>query len=159
MSGGEERDEGREERGFVVIDRRGRGEDEAPAEGSAPSGGGARPSSEAAPSTSPAEPGSPPAGTERKGAGTEPAAPTVDFATLVQSFFVTALYHLGLAPDPESGRPGEPDFPLARQNIDILELIQAKTRGNLDADEERLLEGLLYEVRMRFVEASQARGT
>jgi len=144
MSGGEEREEGREERGFVVIDRRGRGEGEASAEGAARPGGGPKP---------------PPAGAERGGAGAESPAPRVDFATLVQSFFVTALYHLGLAPDPESGRPGEPNLPLARQNIDILELIQAKTRGNLDGDEERLLEGLLYEVRMRFVEASQASRT
>lgn len=85
-------------------------------------------------------------------------APPVDFATLVQSFFVTALYHLGLAADPETGRPGERNLPAARQNIDILEVLQAKTAGNLDAEERQLLESVLYELRMRFVEASKASG-
>jgi hypothetical protein len=119
------------ERGFVVVDRR--------------ASAGA---SDEAPAADAAAGGSPPE-----------AAPSVDFAVLVQSFFVTALYHLGFAPDPESGRPGERNLALARQNIEILALIHEKTRGNLDAEEQQLLEGLLYEVRMRFVEASQAPGT
>jgi hypothetical protein len=82
--------------------------------------------------------------------------PRVDFAVLVHSFFVTALYHLGIAPDPETGQRASPNPTLARQNIDILELIEQKTRGNLSADEAGLLEGLLYEARMRFVEATQS---
>lgn len=83
-------------------------------------------------------------------------APRVDFATLVQSFFVTALYHLGLAADPEAGEPPAPNLPAARQDIEILELLQEKTRGNLDTEEGRMLEDVLYELRMRFVEASRA---
>lgn len=81
--------------------------------------------------------------------------PRVDFATLVQSFFVTALYHLGLAADPETNQPSAVDLPAARQNIDILELLEEKTRGNLDTDERQLLESVLYELRMRFVEVSR----
>jgi len=84
-------------------------------------------------------------------------APRVDFAVLVHSFFVTALYHLGIAPDPETGQRAVPNPALARQNIDILELIEQKTRGNLSADEAGLLEGLLYEARMRFVEVTQSK--
>lgn len=89
---------------------------------------------------------------------TPAASARVDFATLVQSFFVTALYHLALAADPETGQPGERNLPAARQDIDILELLEVKTRGNLDAEEQQLLEGVLYELRMRFVEATKAAG-
>lgn len=82
--------------------------------------------------------------------------PRVDFATLVQSFFVTALYHLGLAADPETREPVPPNLAAARQDIEILELLEEKTRGNLDTDERQLLESVLYELRMRFVEANRA---
>lgn len=124
------------EKGFVVIDRRG-------------SAGAA----DEEPAAAARAPESPPRGGPAPGAAP---APAVDFATLVQSFFVTALFHLGLAADPESGRPGAPNLPAARQNIEILELLEAKTRGNLDAEETRLLEGVLYELRMRFVEVGRA---
>jgi hypothetical protein len=82
----------------------------------------------------------------------------VDFATLVQSFFVTALHHMGLVADPETGQPSAPNLAAARQDIEILELLEEKTRGNLDAEESRMLAGVLYELRMRFVEASRAPG-
>ena len=59
---------------------------------------------------------------------------------------------MGLAPDPASGHKAEPDPLLARQTIDALEMLRAKTRGNLDADEEKLFDSLIYELRMRFVE-------
>jgi hypothetical protein len=81
--------------------------------------------------------------------------PSVDFATFALSLGSSALYHMGLVPDPESGRPvAEPNLVLARQTIDTLEMLEAKTRGNLDEQESRLLESLLYELRMRYVEAS-----
>jgi len=143
MSGNGERDEQREERGFVVIDRRGSRSEEAPEAAAAePAGAEAGHAAQAPPRSGRA--GAPP--------------PRVDFAVLAHSFFVGALYHMGLVPDPESGRPGPVDLPLAQYNIDLLELIQVKTRGNLDPEEERLLQGLLYEVRMRFVEAKKAAG-
>lgn len=86
----------------------------------------------------------------------EPAAegaPPVDFGTFCLSLGTSALYHLGVVGDPRSGKPLErPDVAAARQTIDLLELLQRKTRGNLEAEEARLLEGLLYELRMRFVE-------
>jgi hypothetical protein len=63
---------------------------------------------------------------------------------------------MGLVGDPETGAPsGEKNLPFARQTIDTLEMLQAKTRGNLEADEAQLLESLLYDLRMRFVEASR----
>jgi hypothetical protein len=73
-----------------------------------------------------------------------------DFSMLMQSFAITALHHLGL-----TGESGEENLPLARQNIEILEILEAKTRGNLSSEEAHLLSTLLYEVRMHYVEASK----
>ena len=83
------------------------------------------------------------------------ALPKIDFSTFILSLSTSTLYHLGIAEDPATGAKGEPDLPLASQTIDTLALLQEKTRGNLDAEEERLLSGLLYELRMRFVEVGQ----
>jgi hypothetical protein len=81
--------------------------------------------------------------------------PEVDFSTFVLSLGTSALYHLGVVGDPENQETMEPNLPLARQTIDTLEMLQRKTAGNLDDEEARLLENLLYEVRMRFVEAGK----
>jgi hypothetical protein len=83
--------------------------------------------------------------------------PQIDFSTFVLSLSTSALCHLGLVEDPQTGEREAPDLPLASQTIDTLALLQEKTRGNLDAEEARLLESLLYELRMRFVEVSQGR--
>jgi hypothetical protein len=83
------------------------------------------------------------------------ALPAIDFSTFILSLSTSALFHLGLIPDTQSGKPGERNLPLARQTIDILEILEVKTRGNLDAEEAKLLESLLFEIRMRFVEASR----
>jgi hypothetical protein len=136
-------EEKKEERGFVVIDRRGRAE-EAPKEGP--------PSEREAPRRDvPPRSGEGPAAAAET--GPRPELPRIDFATFVLSLSTSALYHLGLVPDPETNRPGPVNRVLARQTIDTLELLQEKTRGNLDGEEERLLESLLYELRMRFVES------
>jgi len=87
--------------------------------------------------------------------GGEGALPAIDFSTFILSLSTSALFHLGLIPDTQSGKPGERNLPLARQTIDILEILATKTRGNLDPEEAKLLESLLYEIRMRFVEASR----
>ena len=79
--------------------------------------------------------------------------PTLDFSTFVLSLIGTAYVHLGDAPNPE-GHP-ERNLSLARQDIDLLGLLQEKTKGNLTGDEERLLESALYDLRMRFVEVSR----
>ena len=80
--------------------------------------------------------------------------PGFDFAMLVQSIAITALHHLGVVAAPGTAA-AERDLPLARQNIEILEVLEVKTRGNLDAGEAHLLSSLLYEVRMHYVEASK----
>ncbi len=80
--------------------------------------------------------------------------PGIDFATFVISLGTSALYHLGLVDDPQTGGRAEKNLPLAQQTIDTLEMLERKTRGNLEKEEAQLLENLLYELRMRFVEAS-----
>jgi hypothetical protein len=83
--------------------------------------------------------------------------PPVDFATFALSLGSSALYHLGVVAHPETGQRVEPpELALARHTIDTLEMLQAKTRGNLDAKEAELIESLLYELRLRFVEAEKS---
>ncbi len=79
--------------------------------------------------------------------------PHIDFATFVLSLNHSALMHLGEAPHPET-ESVETNLPLARQTIDLLGLLEEKTKGNLTGDEERLLHQVLYDLRMRFVEVS-----
>ena len=82
--------------------------------------------------------------------------PSIDFATFILSLSHSALMHLGEAPHPETERV-EVNLPLAKQNIDLLGLLEEKTKGNLTGDEERLLAQVLFDLRMRFVERSKPR--
>ena len=86
-----------------------------------------------------------------KGGEAGPDLPTLDFSTFVLSIIGSAYVHLGDAPNPE-GQP-ERNQQLARQDIDLLGLLQEKTRGNLTAAEAKLVESLLYDLRMRYVQA------
>jgi hypothetical protein len=85
-----------------------------------------------------------------------PSLPPADFAALVLSFASSALLHLGLLEDPQTGQPAEKSLPLARHSIDLLELLEAKTRGNLSPDEAALITNLLTELRVRYVECSRS---
>lgn len=78
----------------------------------------------------------------------------LDFSTLVLSFATSALINLGVAPDPSTKRVTK-NIELARQNIEILNLLKEKSKGNLTEDEKELLESLLTETKLRFVEASK----
>jgi Domain of unknown function (DUF1844) len=93
--------------------------------------------------------GSAPEGSERN------ELPAIDFATFVLSLSHSALVHLGDAPDP-SGGPAGPDVTMAKQTIDLLALLQEKTEGNLTGEEERLLDQVLYDLRMRYVEVTRS---
>ena len=79
--------------------------------------------------------------------------PRLDFSTFVLGLIGSAYVHLGDAPNLE-GQP-ERNLLMARQDIDLLSLLQDKTKGNLTGDEERLLEQALCDLRMRFVEVSK----
>ena len=83
-------------------------------------------------------------------------APKLDFNAFVLSLGSSAVIHLGEAPDPVSGKKLEPpNFPMAQQSIDLLALMQEKTRGNLTEEEARFLQQLLSDLRMLYVHVSQ----
>jgi hypothetical protein len=82
--------------------------------------------------------------------------PSIDFQTFVLSLSHSALMHLGEAPDPENGKL-EKNLALARQTIDLVSMLEEKTRGNLTGDEERLIGQILFDLRMRYVELSKSK--
>lgn len=77
----------------------------------------------------------------------------IDFSTFILSLSSSAAFHLGLAPHPEKNQPCA-NLPMAKQTIDILSILQDKTKGNLTGEEERLLGEILYNLRMAFVRES-----
>jgi len=81
--------------------------------------------------------------------------PGIDFSTFVLSLGTSALYQMGVVLHPESGERTEADPLLASHTIDTLEMLHEKTLGNLDAEEKKLFEGILYELRMRYVELTK----
>jgi hypothetical protein len=81
--------------------------------------------------------------------------PAIDFSTFVMSLSHSVLVNLGDAPDPEGKRSTH--LELARQTIDLLALLQEKTRNNLTGTEEHLLEQALYDLRLRYVEVARAK--
>src|SRR5262249_57938040 len=80
----------------------------------------------------------------------------LSFTAFVLSLASTAAIHSGDMPDPASGQTTRPNLEGARQMIDILTLLDEKTRGNLTAEERQVLEQVLYELRLRYVEAQAA---
>jgi hypothetical protein len=83
------------------------------------------------------------------------ALPTVDFHTFVLSLGSSALLHLGEIEHPDVGAT-QKDLPLAKHTIDILVMLEQKTKGNLTPAEEKLIQSLLYDLRLRYVEAQGA---
>ena len=86
----------------------------------------------------------------------QPQATPISFIGFVLSLASTAAVHFGDVDNPVSGEKGKPDLIAARQMIDILSLLEEKTRGNLTAEERSVLEQVLYELRMRFVQVATA---
>jgi hypothetical protein len=101
--------------------------------------------------------GAPGGGAEKSAAKSKdpglPDLPKLDFSTFVLGIIGSAYVHLGDAPSPDGSM--DQDLVLARQNIDLLGLLQEKTKGNLMGDEERLLDQALYDLRMRFLEVAK----
>ena len=81
----------------------------------------------------------------------------IDFFTFLLSLGSSAFVHLGDAPHPESGSTQE-NLILAKQTIDLLGLLQTKTKGNLTAEEEKFLENLLMDLRLRYVQKTTGQG-
>lgn len=84
------------------------------------------------------------------GGGRSGMLPKPTFSTFVLSLASTALMQLGEVPDPTSGTQAA-DVPAAKHTIDMLTMLQEKIEKGLDAEEKRLLDGLLYELRMKYV--------
>lgn len=76
--------------------------------------------------------------------------PPVNFTNFILSLSTSALFHFGDFAD-ESGGKSEKNLPAAKQTIDVLDMLHEKTRGNLDEDENKLLQSVLYELKMRYV--------
>ena len=83
----------------------------------------------------------------------QPTESELSFTAFVLSLASTAAIHFGDLADPLTGKPVEPNLDGAAQMIEILALLELKTRGNLTAEERQFLEQVLYELRLRFVEA------
>ena len=79
--------------------------------------------------------------------------PKIDFATFVLSINSSALVQLGLIEDPSGGGKTK-NLPMAKQTIDMLAMLEEKTKGNLSGDEEKILTNILYELRMLYVKES-----
>lgn len=126
-------------KGFTVTDRR------SAAQADEPQSKSADPASSSAPRPEPASPQA-----EARSA----ALPAIDFSTFVMSLASSALIQLGELYDP-SQQPMPADLPLAKQTIDIVGMLAEKTRGNLSDDEARLMEHLLYDLRLKYVAAKK----
>ncbi len=81
----------------------------------------------------------------------------ITFATFLMSLSTEALVHLGEMVDPAGGQP-QRDLAMAQQLIDILGMLRDKTRGNLGHDEQALLDAILFDLRMKYVEIARRNG-
>jgi hypothetical protein len=80
--------------------------------------------------------------------------PEIDFSTLIMSFASAAMISIGNVPDPVTGGINK-NLPLAQQNISIISLLKEKTKGNLSKEEEALIDNILYELRLSYIEAKK----
>lgn len=87
---------------------------------------------------------------------TDESLPQINFSTFLMSLSTQALMHLGEIPSPLSGKV-EIDVPMAKQMIDIIGVLREKTRGNLDTGEDKLMEEILFNLRMEYVEAAKGK--
>lgn len=78
--------------------------------------------------------------------------PEVTFLAFVMSLNTSALFHLGQIADPETGSYRQ-DLILAKHTIDTLDLLKKKTKGNLTDEEDNILGKVVYDLKMRYVEA------
>jgi hypothetical protein len=127
-----------EEQGFRVTDKRGFREG---SEATAPE------ASETAETRPADEPSSP---KKEMPDGRESTPPPIDFPSYILSYYTQGLVLLGEVPNPYTNKKEE-DVEAARHTIDILSMIEQKTKGNLSSEEQQLLETVVYELRMKFM--------
>jgi hypothetical protein len=80
--------------------------------------------------------------------------PVIDFSTFVMSLNASALVNLGVIADPVTGK-SDKNLPLGKQTIDIISMLEEKTRGNLTPDEAKLIKGMLYDLRITYIQQSR----
>ena len=136
-------EEEQKEKGFVIKDRRHFDESGDLREDGAPAVDGGKAEAKVK------QAGGMPEGAVASDAGETPP-PEINFASFIFSLSTTAMYHFGDFPDPVTNEVRR-NLAAAKQTIDLLSILKAKTEGNLTADEKQLLEGILYELRLRFV--------
>ena len=129
----DKKDEG-QEKGFVVRDKRFSAKKEAEAESQVKEGVGI---------------GEPPKNDMKQ----DVPLPEISFINLIFSLSTSALIQLGEIQDPVTQQLAK-NLPLAKQTIDLIGMLKEKTKGNLTSDEEKVLENLLYDLRMRYVKAA-----
>jgi PBP1b-binding outer membrane lipoprotein LpoB len=78
--------------------------------------------------------------------------PEINFATFILSLSTSSLMHLGEIPNPVNNKI-EKNLPLAKQTIDLIDMLSKKTEGNLDKEEEDLVTNLLYDLKLKYVSA------
>jgi len=139
-------DDEKQEKGFIIKDRR-RFDDSGEARPETPKEEPAVKSQEPRPDPKAAETRAEEPAGQAQGEG---AFPFLDFSTFVFSLGTSAMYHFGDFPDPVT-KKAERNLEAAKQTIDIRGILKDKTKGNLSDDEDRLLDSLLYELRMRYV--------
>jgi hypothetical protein len=132
-------DEEQDEKSFTVSDKRFSARSES---------GQERPSETPRPTSSSTERESP--RQPQEGPQSAPGQEEINFASFLISLGTQAFMHLGELPNPLT-KQREKDLPAAKHMIDLLGILEAKTKGNLADDEERLLRQLLFDLRLRFV--------
>ena len=130
------------EKGFKVVDKRGQEEEEAQ-EAEEAQGQKEAPVAEDAESC-------------KSGTGSEDTAEDtfpyeIDFINFILSLSHSVMVHLGKVPHPECEGTCKVNLPMAKQGIDIIEMLQDKTEGNLTGDEERILTSILTDIRLAYV--------
>ena len=130
---------------FVIRDRRGRGEEQTDTS--------SRPSTASASAEAPAA--ADPAGRAHHDEGHEPH-PPVTFSGFVFSLSSSAMMLMGEQLDPQQGRPPM-NLPQAKEIIDLLSMLEAKTHGNLTAEEQSVLTDMLYALRMKYVDLASGK--
>ncbi len=132
-----------EEKGFVIKDKRAFSAED----------GEPRPDASKEAEQEQAEEGQAAAAETESATKEEPQLPEINFSTFVFSLSSSVLLHFGEIPEPVSGKK-EKNLPMAKHTIDILGMLEEKTRGNLTEDEGQLLKNILYDLRMRYVKQS-----
>jgi len=139
-----------EDKGFVVKDRRRFKDGADDAESAEERTEDQKPAAEA--STEPPDRPDREPEDEPAGAGPEMPLPELTFANFVVSLSTSVAVHLGLVAEPTTGQVQQ-DLALAKQTIDLLGLMQEKTRGNLTEEEDRLFKSILFDLRLQYVNA------